>query len=140
MSKKKVLSKFIILCWATFIAILGCMRPVGCRLDMPASPTPDLLNQKLWDGFQQTVLTALQVILMLDKILETLLEVAPATESVLPGSSAQKFCSTALPYTPLHFLTLPPQQDPSEKNPNKNPCGLPFSLSAAIVTHPIHII
>ena len=36
--KKKtphVLSKFRILCWATFIAILGCMRPAGCRLDTP---------------------------------------------------------------------------------------------------------
>ena len=35
MSKKKtkVLSKFTILCWATFIAILGRMWPMGCRLD-----------------------------------------------------------------------------------------------------------
>ena len=29
MSKKKVLSKFTILCWAAFIAILGHMRPAG---------------------------------------------------------------------------------------------------------------
>ena len=28
-----VLSKFVILCWVTFIPILGCMQPVGCRLD-----------------------------------------------------------------------------------------------------------
>ena len=30
-----VLSKFTILCWATFIAILGCVWPVGHRLDAP---------------------------------------------------------------------------------------------------------
>ena len=30
------LRKFTILCWAAFIAILGCMRPVGRRLDTPA--------------------------------------------------------------------------------------------------------
>ena len=29
------ISKFTILCWAVFIAILGCMRPVGLRLDTP---------------------------------------------------------------------------------------------------------
>ena len=34
MSKKRVLSKFVILCWATFIAILG-MWPVGPVLDTP---------------------------------------------------------------------------------------------------------
>ena len=28
-----VLSKFMILCWATFTATPGCMRPVGRRLD-----------------------------------------------------------------------------------------------------------
>ena len=33
MSKKKVLSKFTILCRATFIAILGHMRLAGCSLD-----------------------------------------------------------------------------------------------------------
>ena len=33
MSKKKVLSKFMILCWATFIAILGCTWSAGLRLD-----------------------------------------------------------------------------------------------------------
>ena len=30
-----VLSKFMILCWATFIAILGCLWPMGLRLDTP---------------------------------------------------------------------------------------------------------
>ena len=34
--KKKVLSKFMISCWATFIAILGRLWPAGCRLDIPA--------------------------------------------------------------------------------------------------------
>ena len=29
------LSKFMILCWATFIVILGCMRPVGHGWDIP---------------------------------------------------------------------------------------------------------
>ena len=36
--KKKshdALSKFTMLCWTTFIAILGCMRPVHSRLDTP---------------------------------------------------------------------------------------------------------
>ena len=37
MSKKKVLSKFTTLCWATFIVILGCMWPAGCRLDTSMS-------------------------------------------------------------------------------------------------------
>ena len=31
-----VLSKFMILCWATFIAILGHMQPMGHGLDTPA--------------------------------------------------------------------------------------------------------
>ena len=31
--EKKVLSKFTILYWATFIAILGFMQPTGHRLD-----------------------------------------------------------------------------------------------------------
>ena len=31
----KVLNKFMILCWATFIAILRHMGPVACRLDTP---------------------------------------------------------------------------------------------------------
>ena len=35
--KKKVLSKSTILCWTTFIAILGCMQPVGSGLDTPES-------------------------------------------------------------------------------------------------------
>ena len=37
MSKKRVLSKFTILCWATVIAILGCMQPAGRGVDTPAS-------------------------------------------------------------------------------------------------------
>ena len=40
MSKKKVLTKLTILCWAAFIAILGCMGPVGRGLDTPA-PWPE---------------------------------------------------------------------------------------------------
>ena len=35
--KKKGVSKFTILCWATFIAILGRMWPAGCGLDTPGS-------------------------------------------------------------------------------------------------------
>ena len=31
----KVLSKFTILCWIAFTAILGCTWPAGCRLDTP---------------------------------------------------------------------------------------------------------
>ena len=27
----------MILCWATFTAIVGCMWPTGCRLDTPAT-------------------------------------------------------------------------------------------------------
>ena len=37
-TKKKshnVLSKFMVLCWAAFTAILGCVRPAGGRLDTP---------------------------------------------------------------------------------------------------------
>ena len=49
-AKKKVLSKFMILCWATFIAILGCMWPTGCRLDTSLSGFfPSHLH--LWDSF-----------------------------------------------------------------------------------------
>ena len=33
--QKKVLSKFTVLCWATFIAILSCMWPAGHGLDAP---------------------------------------------------------------------------------------------------------
>ena len=33
--EKKVLSKFMILCWATFTAILGLTQPTGHRLDTP---------------------------------------------------------------------------------------------------------
>ena len=36
MSKKKILSKFTISCWATFIVISGRVRPTGCGLDTPA--------------------------------------------------------------------------------------------------------
>ena len=35
MSKIKVLSKFMILCWAAFKATLGCVQPVGYGLDTP---------------------------------------------------------------------------------------------------------
>ena len=38
MSKKKVLRKFTVLCWAAFIAILGCMQPVSHGLDTPRHP------------------------------------------------------------------------------------------------------
>ena len=44
------LSKFTILCWATFTAILGHRWPVGRRLDTPAHPGhpgPSLLLQQL---------------------------------------------------------------------------------------------
>ena len=37
--KKKVLSKFMILCWAVFLAILGSKWPVGHGLDAPAEST-----------------------------------------------------------------------------------------------------
>ena len=50
MSKKQVLSKFTILCWAAFIAILGRRRPVGRGRD-----TPEWLFVKLaifWIKFQ----------------------------------------------------------------------------------------
>ena len=29
----------MILCWAAFIAVLGCMRPVGCGLNTPVRGT-----------------------------------------------------------------------------------------------------
>ena len=35
MRERKALSKFMILCWATFIAILGRMQPLGRGLDTP---------------------------------------------------------------------------------------------------------
>ena len=35
MSKKKVLDKFTILCWAAFTALLGHMWPEGCGWDTP---------------------------------------------------------------------------------------------------------
>ena len=37
--QKKVLSKFMILCWAVFLAILGSKWPVGHGLDAPAEST-----------------------------------------------------------------------------------------------------
>ena len=37
--KKKVLSKFLILCWATFIATLCHVQSKGLRLDTPAPNT-----------------------------------------------------------------------------------------------------
>ena len=40
MSKKNVLSKFTILCWTTLRAILGCVKPVGWRLDTPRTQVP----------------------------------------------------------------------------------------------------
>ena len=39
-----VLSKFTILCWATFIAILGHMQPTGCRLDTPGLDSCDFMG------------------------------------------------------------------------------------------------
>ena len=35
--QKKVLNKFMILCWAAFIAILGFMWPAGHGLDTPVT-------------------------------------------------------------------------------------------------------
>ena len=43
--KKKVLSKFTILCWAALTAILGCMRPEGCGSDTPGGYFAVLLQQ-----------------------------------------------------------------------------------------------
>ena len=31
--QKKVLSEFMMLCWAAFVATLGCVWPADCRLD-----------------------------------------------------------------------------------------------------------
>ena len=42
MNKKKVLSKFMILCWATFIAFLRCMWPAGRGLDTPSETLDSL--------------------------------------------------------------------------------------------------
>ena len=51
MSKKMVLSKFMILCcWAIFIAILGCMWPVGCGVDTPGTPDMTLVKAKRTDS------------------------------------------------------------------------------------------
>ena len=46
--KKKVLSKFTILCWATFIAILGCMCPVGHRLYTSEPHRETVVSLKVW--------------------------------------------------------------------------------------------
>ena len=41
-----VLSKFTVLCWASFIAVLGCTQPVGHRLDSPRRvPTWPLITR-----------------------------------------------------------------------------------------------
>ena len=50
MSKEQVLGKFMILCWAAFIANLGHLRPMGCRLDTPAiaSHTCSILIVHIW--------------------------------------------------------------------------------------------
>ena len=41
-----VLRKFMILCWATLIAMLGHMRPAGCELDSPDLTYSIFLNHK----------------------------------------------------------------------------------------------
>ena len=43
-----ILSKFTILCWAIFIAILGRMWPLGCGLDTPDSSSRWNCLQVLW--------------------------------------------------------------------------------------------
>ena len=43
-----VLSKCMILCWAVFIAILGCLWPVGCRLDTPVGKQLFLCSQGIF--------------------------------------------------------------------------------------------
>ena len=45
--QKKVLSKFTILCWAPFIAILGHTWPVGRGLDAPARVSREVAEA--WD-------------------------------------------------------------------------------------------
>ena len=44
--QKKVVSKFMILYWVTFIAILGPMWPTGCRLDSPVRNAAPLKGKK----------------------------------------------------------------------------------------------
>ena len=46
--KKKVLSKFKTFCWATFLVILGCMRPAGWTLrhSHKLTQAPCLIRQK----------------------------------------------------------------------------------------------
>ena len=51
-----VLSKFMILCWATFKAILGCIWPVGHGLDTPAR---DHLSQMARVGGGVTMIDSL---------------------------------------------------------------------------------
>ena len=63
MSKKKVLSKYMILCWATFIAILGRMRPRGHGLDtlvrkLVAKVLRELKGQTGESGSTQRLITA----------------------------------------------------------------------------------
>ena len=52
-----VLSKFMILCWATFIAILACMWPVGRRLDTPDNSHWDLKTELIWVTLAYSYLT-----------------------------------------------------------------------------------
>ena len=54
----KVLSKFTILCWAAFIAMLGCTQPAGCGLSSPG-------QGPLFEG--QAAVLGLKVILFLRK-------------------------------------------------------------------------
>ena len=49
-NKKKshnVLSKFTVLCWAAFIAILGHTQPAGCRLDTPVGLDTSVISYPL---------------------------------------------------------------------------------------------
>ena len=55
-NQKKILSKITILCWATFIAILGRMRPMGHGLD-----TPGQTKEKETNILDHAELTALRV-------------------------------------------------------------------------------
>ena len=44
----KNISKFTILCWAAFTAILACMRPMGHRLDTPAGHSDHLKSLSIY--------------------------------------------------------------------------------------------
>ena len=56
-----VLSKFTMLCWAAFIAILGCMQPAGRRLDTPGWLTKYKCVQRLREQRGKSVHTAVWV-------------------------------------------------------------------------------